>query len=52
MGKISYERGIYESVDDQSLSWDISQKSTENKIHAAKVNPLWTKLFLSSFFGT
>ena len=27
--KISYEHRIYESVDDKSLSWDVSQKSTE-----------------------
>ena len=26
--KISFERRIYETVDDKSLSWDISQKST------------------------
>ena len=29
--KISYERRAYESVDDMSLSYVISQKSTENK---------------------
>ena len=27
---------VYESVDDKSLSWDISQKSTENRTHVAK----------------
>ena len=26
----------YESVDDRSLIWDVSQKSTENRILAAK----------------
>ena len=36
MEKISYERRVYESVDDRSLSWVISQKSTENIIQAAK----------------
>ena len=25
-----------ESVDDKSLSWDVSQKSTEDRIHASK----------------
>ena len=35
-GKISFERRVYESQDDNSLSWDISQKSTETKIYAAK----------------
>ena len=30
MEKNSYERYVYESVDDKSLSWDISQKSMEN----------------------
>ena len=27
---------IYKSVDNKSLSWDISQKPTENRIHARK----------------
>ena len=36
MGKIYYERRVYESVDNKIMSWDISQKSTENRIHAAK----------------
>ena len=27
---------VYESVDDKSPSWDISQKLTENRIQAAK----------------
>ena len=36
MEKLSYERCVYESVDDKSLSWDRSQKWTENRIHAAK----------------
>ena len=36
MEKNSYERRVYESVDDKSLSSDISQKSTENRIHAAE----------------
>ena len=36
MEKISYELCVYESVDDKSPSWDISQKSTENSIHTAK----------------
>ena len=35
-GKMSYEGRIYESVDDKSLSWDLSQKSSENGIHAEK----------------
>ena len=29
MEKISYERRVYESVEDKSLSWSISTKSTE-----------------------
>ena len=33
MEKYSYERGVYESVDDGSPSWVTSQKWTENKIH-------------------
>ena len=36
MGKNYYERRVYESVEDKSLSWDISQKLTENRIHATK----------------
>ena len=36
MEKVSYERRVYESVDDKSLLLDTSQKSTENRIHAAK----------------
>ena len=32
MEKISYERRVYESVEDISLSWSISTKSTEKKI--------------------
>ena len=36
MGEKSYERRVYESVDDKSLSWNISEKSTKNRIHAAK----------------
>ena len=31
MEKISYERRVYESVDDGSLSYAIPQKSTEKK---------------------
>ena len=31
-----YDRRIYESVDDRSLSCDISQESKENRIQAAK----------------
>ena len=34
-GKIPYKCRVYESVDDKSLSWDISQKLTENTFHAA-----------------
>ena len=34
IGKISYDRRAYVSVDDRSLSLVISQKSTENKIRA------------------
>ena len=34
MGKISYERCVYESVDDRKLSWLLSQKITDI-IHAA-----------------
>ena len=34
--KKSYERCIYESVDEKRLYWDISQKSMKNRIHAAK----------------
>ena len=36
MEKISFERGAYESVGDGSMSWVISQKSTECKIKAVK----------------
>ena len=32
--KISYERRAYESVDDRSPSYVISQKATENKTRA------------------
>ena len=32
--KNSYERRAYESVDDRSHSWAISQKSTEKKTQA------------------
>ena len=38
--KISYERRAYESVDDMSYSYVISQKSTENKTQAL----LWVNL--------
>ena len=34
--KISYERRVYESVDDKSLSWDASKKSTGKIIHVKK----------------
>ena len=30
----SYERGVYKSVNDKCLSWDILQKSTNKKIRA------------------
>ena len=36
MGKKSYVRRVYESVEDKSLSSYISQRTTENRIHAAK----------------
>ena len=36
MERISYERRVYESVDDKNLTWDISQKSTEKRIREAK----------------
>ena len=36
MEKISYEHRVYESVVDKSRQWDISQKSMENRIYAAK----------------
>ena len=36
MGKNSYERRAYESVDDGSPSWVSSQKWTENKIQTVK----------------
>ena len=36
MGKKSYERHVYESEDDKILTWDITQKSTENRIHTTK----------------
>ena len=35
MEKNSYE-SRYELIDDKSLSWDISRKSTENRTHATK----------------
>ena len=31
MEKVSYERCAYVPVDDESLSWDISLKRTENR---------------------
>ena len=34
--KISYDRRVYESVHDKSLSRVITQKSTDNRIHATK----------------
>ena len=37
MRKISYERRVRESVDVKSLSCDMSQTSTVNRIHATKV---------------
>ena len=36
MEEISYMRRDYESVNDKSLPYDISQKSSENRIHATK----------------
>ena len=30
---MSYDRRVYESVDDKNLSYAINKKSTENKIH-------------------
>ena len=42
MGKNSYERSVYESVDDKSLSWDISiLYSTKKRIHAKRANFWW-----------
>ena len=35
MVKISFDRRVYESVDNTSLSRIASQKSTENRIQAA-----------------
>ena len=35
--KISYERRVYESVDDNSLSYALSQKPTKKRTHATKV---------------
>ena len=32
--KISYERRDYESVDEKSLSWAMSRKTTKNRIRA------------------
>ena len=40
MEKISFELRVYESVDDKSLRclpWDISQKSTSNRIPESNV---------------
>ena len=34
--KISYKRCVYESVDDRSLFYATSHKSTENRMHAVK----------------
>ena len=36
MEKSSYERHVYESVDDKSLSWDISQKIDKKQISCNK----------------
>ena len=36
MENISYDLRGYESVDGKSLSWDIYQESTENRIHKTK----------------
>ena len=46
MEKKSLKRNVYESVDDEILFWDTSQKPTENRIHAAKGLKL---LFWSNF---
>ena len=34
--KISYERRDYESVDEKSLSWAMSRKTTKKRIQAVK----------------
>ena len=34
--KISYERRVYEPVDDNSLSYALSQKPTKKRTHATK----------------
>ena len=34
--KISYERRAYESVDEKSLSYVMSRKTTKKRIHAFK----------------
>ena len=36
MDKISCERCVYDSEDERILFWVLSQKSTENRIQAAK----------------
>ena len=36
MEKISYERRVYESVDDTNVSWVASQISTDNRIDEEK----------------
>ena len=37
MENFFYECRVYESVDDKSLYWVISEKSTESSIHVARV---------------
>ena len=40
MEKNCYERCVYQWVHDKNLSWDISQKSMEKRIHTTKNNEI------------
>ena len=42
------EKNFYESVDDKSLPWDISKKSTKKRINATKcyMNNISSNLFI------
>ena len=45
MENISYERRIYESINDKSLSWDISQKERVN--HCSKIYAIYFEIIIS-----
>ena len=51
MENISYERRIYESINEKSLSWDISQKSKEfvqeRVNHCSKIYAIYFDIIIS-----